>query len=198
MKGKFIVIEGIDGSGKTTVAKTIAEAVGGADLTFEPTKGVLGQALRSGSLGEIPPAAEALLFAADRAIHTEEIKKKLDEGVWVICDRYLGSTVAYQSASFGDAADWDWLLDMQKKSVITPDLTILLDLDPEAGLGRVNVRGEELSRFEKLDFLKKVREAYLRLADILNYHVVDASQSAEKVAQDVLRIMEKKGLYAPQ
>ena len=106
--------------------------------------------------------------------------------------------MAYQSASFGDAADWDWLLDMQKKSVITPDLTILLDLDPEAGLGRVNVRGEELSRFEKLDFLKKVREAYLRLADILDYHVVDASQSAEKVAQDVLRIMEKKGLYAPQ
>ena len=198
MKGKFIVIEGIDGSGKTTLAKTIADAVGGADLTFEPTKGVLGQALRSGSLGDIPPAAEALLFAADRAIHTEEIKKKLDSGTWVICDRYLGSTVAYQSASFGDAADWDWLLDMQKKSVITPDLTVLLDLDPEAGLGRVNVRGEELSRFEKLDFLKKVREAYLSLADILDYQVVDASQSAEKVSQDVLRIMEKKGLYAPQ
>ena len=88
--------------------------------------------------------------------------------------------------------------DTARPTVITPDMTILLDLDPEAGLGRVNVRGEELSRFEKLDFLKKVREAYLRLADILDYHVVDASQSAEKVAQDVLRIMEKKGLYAPQ
>ena len=198
MKGKFIVIEGIDGSGKTTLAKTIAEAVGGADLTFEPTKGAIGQALRSGSYGDIPPAAEALLFAADRAIHTEEIKKKLDSGVWVICDRYLGSTVAYQSASFGDAADWDWLLGMQKKSVITPDLTILLDIDPEAGLKRVDVRGEALSRFEKLDFLKKVREAYLRLADILDYDVVDAAQPPADVAKEVLQIMERKGLYAPQ
>lgn len=198
MKGKFIVIEGIDGSGKTTLARRIAEAVGGAELTFEPTKGPIGQALRSGAYGNIPPAAEALLFAADRAIHTEEIKKKLDSGVWVICDRYLGSTVAYQSASFGDAADWDWLLRMQSKSVITPDLTILLDLDPETGLGRVNSRGEELSRFEKLDFLRKVREAYLRLADILDYEVVDASEPPETVAGKVLKKMEWKGLYAPQ
>lgn len=198
MKGKFIVLEGVDGSGKTTLAKRIAEAVGGADLTFEPTKGVLGAALRSGSFGDIPPAAEALMFAADRAIHTEEIKKTLDSGRWVICDRYLGSTVAYQSASFGDAADWDWLLSMQSKSVIEPDMTILLDIDPEVSLKRVNSRGEEISRFEKLDFLKKVRSAYLRLADILDYQVVDATMDPEKVAETVLGIMEKKGLYAPQ
>lgn len=198
MKGRFIVIEGIDGSGKTTLANRIAEAVGGADITFEPTKSKLGSALRSGSFGEIPPAAEALLFAADRAIHTEEIKKALDSGRWVICDRYLGSTVAYQSASFGDAADWDWLLSMQSKSVITPDLTILLDIDPEKGLSRVTTRGEELSRFEKLDFLKRVRSAYLRLSEILDYQVVDASQPQEEVAEEVLSIMEKKGLYAPQ
>ncbi|MCQ2079182.1 MAG: dTMP kinase [archaeon] len=198
MKGKFIVLEGIDGSGKTTLAHAIAEAVGGADLTFEPTRGAIGSALREGSFGDIPPAAEALLFAADRAIHTEEIRKTLDTGRWVICDRYLGSTVAYQSASLGEGADWDWLLDMQSKSVIEPDLTILLDIDPEISLKRVAVRGEALSRFEKLDFLRKVREAYLRLADLLDYAVVDATMGPTMVAETVLGIMEKKGLYAPQ
>ena len=168
MRGKFIVLEGIDGSGKTTLAHTISDAVGGAELTFEPTSGPIGSALRSGAYGDIPPAAEALLFAADRAVHTRQIEEILDSGRWVICDRYLGSTVAYQSASFGESADWDWLLGMQKKSVITPDLTILLDIDPEVSMARVSRRGEELSRFEKLDFLRKVRSAYLRLADILN------------------------------
>lgn len=198
MKGKFIVLEGIDGSGKTTLAHAIADAIGGAELTFEPTKGVIGSALRSGSLGDIPPAAEALLFAADRAIHTEEIKKVLDEGRWVICDRYLGSTVAYQSASLGDGADMDWLLDMQRKSVIEPDMTILLDIDPEISLKRVSERGEELSRFEKLDFLRKVREGYLQIADKLDYSVVDANMDPSKVAETVLGLMEEKGLYAPQ
>lgn len=198
MKGKFIVLEGIDGSGKTSLAKRIAEAVGGAELTFEPTKSALGSALRSGSFGDIPPSAEALLFAADRAIHTEEIKKHLDAGRWVICDRYLGSTVAYQSASFGDSADWEWLLAMQSKSVIEPDMTILLDIDPQISMARVNTRGEELSRFEKIDFLSKVRDAYLRLADILDYTVIDATMTQEKVAETVLGIMAEKGLYAPQ
>ena len=198
MRGKFIVLEGIDGSGKTTLAHTISDAVGGAELTFEPTSGPIGSALRSGAYGDIPPAAEALLFAADRAVHTRQIEEILDSGRWVICDRYLGSTVAYQSASFGESADWDWLLGMQKKSVITPDLTILLDIDPEVSMARVSCRGEELSRFEKLDFLRKVRSAYLRLADILDYQVVDAAGDEKQVAETVLEIMRKKGLYAPQ
>ena len=87
---------------------------------------------------------------------------------------------------------------MQKKSVITPDLTILLDIDPEVSMARVSRRGEELSRFEKLDFLRKVRSAYLRLADILDYQVVDATGDEKQVAETVLEIMRKKGLYAPQ
>ncbi|KUE73465.1 hypothetical protein AUQ37_02240 [Candidatus Methanomethylophilus sp. 1R26] len=70
----------------------------------EPTDGPLGSVLRFGSLGDIPPAAEALLFAADRAVHTEQIEKVLSEGRWVICDRYLASTAAYQAAAMGEAA----------------------------------------------------------------------------------------------
>ena len=87
---------------------------------------------------------------------------------------------------------------MQKKSVITPDLTILLDIDPEVSMARVSSRGEELSRFEKLDFQRRVRSAYLRLAEQLDYQVVDASADEKQVAETVFEIMRKKGLYAPQ
>ena len=73
MRGRFIVLEGVDGTGKTTLAKRLADLVGDAVVTSEPTSGRIGSALRSGELGYIPPAAEALLFAADRAIHTAEI-----------------------------------------------------------------------------------------------------------------------------
>lgn len=196
MKGKFIVLEGIDGSGKTTLAHRLIETIGSAEFAFEPTDGPIGTVLRSGSLGDMPPVAEALLFAADRTIHTEEIKKILDSGRWVICDRYLGSTVAYQSATLGDVADTDWLLNMQCKSVIKPDATFLLDIDPDVALARVDSRGEALSRFEKSDYLKKVRSAYLDLAKILDYDVIDADQGPDKVFETVLGILKKKGLYA--
>ncbi len=196
MRGKFIVIEGIDGSGKTTLAHRLVETIGAADSTFEPTNGQIGTILRSGSLGNVSPAAEALLFAADRAIHTEEIKKILNSGRWVVCDRYLGSTVAYQSAALGEGADIEWLLNIQSKSVIEPDATFLLDLDPEVGMSRVGSRGEDLSRFEKLDYQKKVRSAYLNIAKTLNYHVINANQSPDLVYRSVMEILEKKGLYA--
>ncbi len=197
MRGTFIVIEGIDGSGKTTLAKRLA---GSRDvwLTAEPTKGKLGSMLRSGELGEIPPAAEALLFAADRAVHTAEIDSELEKGRWVICDRYAGSTVAYQSASMGDSADWDWLNSMQAHSVIRPDAVILLDMDPEASMARVGSRGEELSRFEKPEFQRRVREAYLRLADQFGYIVIDASKGPEEVYADAVKALRERGINASE
>lgn len=197
MRGTFIVIEGIDGSGKTTLARRLAA---GRDvwLTAEPTKGRLGTMLRSGELGDIPPAAEALLFAADRSIHTVEIEAELEKGRWVICDRYAGSTVAYQSASMGDAADWDWLNSMQAHSVIRPDAVILLDMDPEESMARVGTRGEELSRFEKLDFQRRVRSAYLRLAEQFGYIVIDASKGADEVFADAVEALRSRGIDASE
>jgi dTMP kinase len=197
MRGTFIVIEGIDGSGKTTLAKRLA---GSRDvwLTAEPTKGRLGSMLRSGELGDIPPAAEALLFAADRSIHTAEIESELEKGRWVICDRYAGSTVAYQSASMGDSADWDWLNSMQAHSVIRPDAVILLDMDPEESMARVGSRGEELSRFERLDFQRRVRTAYLRLAEQFGYIVIDASKGADEVFADAVNALKQRGIDASE
>ncbi|AGI47157.1 thymidylate kinase [Thermoplasmatales archaeon BRNA1] len=198
MKGRFIVLEGIDGSGKTTLAKRLAADAGDAWVTFEPTDGKIGSALRSGEYGDIPPAAEALLFAADRSIHTAEIAKALDGGRWVICDRYMGSTVAYQSASMGDSADWDWLVSMQKDAVIQPDAVILLDMDPEVSMSRVGNRGEELSRFEKLEFQRRVRDAYLRLAQMFGYIVIDASKDADSVYEEAVSALKGRGLFASE
>ena len=197
MRGTFIVIEGIDGSGKTTLAKRLA---GSRDvwLTAEPTKGRLGSMLRSGELGDIPPAAEALLFAADRSIHTAEIESELEKGRWVICDRYAGSTVAYQSASMEDSADWDWLNSMQAHSVIRPDAVILLDMDPEESMARVGSRGEELSRFERLDFQRRVRTAYLRLAEQFGYIIIDASKGADEVFADAVNALKQRGIDASE
>lgn len=198
MRGRFIVLEGVDGTGKTTLAKRLADLVGDAVVTSEPTSGRIGLALRSGELGDIPPAAEALLFAADRAIHTAEIEKVLESGRWVVCDRYMGSTVAYQSASMGEDADIEWLIGMQKNAVIEPDATFLLDMDPEESLRRVDSRGEDKSRFEKLDFLRDVRERYLRLAERFGYCVIDASKDRDAVFADVLEALREKGLYASE
>ena len=197
MRGRFIVLEGVDGTGKTTLAKRLADLVGDAVVTSEPTSGRIGSALRSGELGDIPPAAEALLFAADRAIHTAEIEKVLESGRWVVCDRYMGSTVAYQSASMGEDADIEWLIGMQKNAVIEPDATFLLDMDPEESLRRVDSRGDK-SRFEKLDFLRDVREGYLRLAERFGYCVIDASKDRDAVFADVLEALREKGLYASE
>ena len=197
MKGRFIVLEGVDGSGKTTLAKRLAEGKD-AWLTAEPTKGVLGGMLRSGELGDIPPAAEALLFAADRAVHTAEIERELENGRWVICDRYAGSTVAYQSASMGDAADWEWLNSMQRHAVIEPDAVILLDVDPEKSMSRVDSRGEDLSRFERLDFQRRVRNAYLRLAREHGYIVIDASADADTVYREAVSALKGKGIHASE
>lgn len=196
MSGKFVVFEGIDGSGKTTVAKRLALDLGGW-FTAEPTDGRLGTMLRSGELGAIPPAAEALLFAADRAIHTAQISERLGSGQNVICDRYFGSTVAYQSAA-ADRADWEWLCTMQKRAVIAPDAVVLLDIDPEISMERVGSRGEERSRFEKLDYQRRVRAAYLRLAEEYGYIVIDASGTVEDVYGKTVCELKKRGIYASE
>ena len=198
MRGRFVVLEGIDGSGKTTLARGLAGLVPDAWVTSEPTDGPLGSVLRFGSLGDIPPAAEALLFAADRAVHTEQTAKVLSEGRWVICDRYLASTAAYQAAAMGEAADREWLVSMQKHSVTEPDLTILLDMDPEESLGRAAGRGLERGRFEKLGYLRAVREEYLRLASEMGFEIIDASKGRDEVLARAVELLKQKGIYASE
>lgn len=194
--GAFIVIEGIDGSGKTTVCRTAAESLRregyDVEVTSEPTHEGIGAFIRSGSAGRISQRAESLLFIADRYEHTASITNAVSEGKIVLCDRYYVSTLAYQSAKLdGDSADMDWLRGLCEPFVGIPDRVILLDMDPKESMGRVGVRGEEESKFEKLCFQEQVRSAYLELAEEYGYEMVDASRSAEEVAEAVLKIIKE-------
>lgn len=194
--GAFIVIEGIDGTGKTTVCRS---AVGllrsegiDAEATFEPTDVGIGALIRSGAAGKVSQRAESLLFVADRIEHTDRIRARVAEGAVVICDRYYASTVAYQSASLdGDSADEGWLETLSEPFVSEPDAVILLDMDLSAAMARVGSRGEAESKFEEVRFLSQVRERYLDLADRYGFEVVDASRPAEEVLDDVMTIIRE-------
>ena len=196
MKGAFIVFEGADGAGKSSLCKRVAEWLvsKGRDvvLTAEPTHEGIGAFIRSGNAGGISQRTEALLFVADRNDHTEKIMRMVEEGKVVLSDRYFASTVAYQSARLdGDASDRDWLIDINRQFIDRPDATILLDIDPEVGLSRVGDRGEEISKFERMDFQKQVRENYLRLAKEFGFNIVDASRSRDEVYMDTIAILEE-------
>ncbi len=188
-KAVFIVLEGIDGSGKTTLAKSLKEKLEAkgykTQLTAEPTSGTIGSLLRSERIGD--PKAETLLFIADRSCHTAEISAMLDKGVSIISDRYYASTLAYQSAALeGPSFGYDLLEEMNRAVIREPDITILLDLDPEESAGRVSGRGERLSKFERLEFQRRVRDNYLRIAEKHGFVVLDASRTPEELCEKAM------------
>lgn len=194
--GAFIVLEGIDGSGKSTACARVADELRsrGLDviLTAEPTHDGIGAFIRSGNAGKVSQRAESLLFTADRYEHTSKIRRQVSEGRVVVCDRYYPSTVAYQSAKLdGDSADLGWLKGLCEPFTDEPDAVILLDMDPEESMGRVEGRGLEESKFENIAFLRQVRSAYLDLAREFGYSVVDASRSADEVFRDVMTIIQE-------
>lgn len=195
-KGLFIVLEGIDGSGKTTLARALKcelESVKGwvVRLTAEPTDGPVGSLLRGEGIDS--PKAEAMLFVADRACHTDEIRKLTEQGITVICDRYYASTLAYQSASLsGPDLDYDLLVRMNESVTDEPDITILLDLDPETCGDRIDRRGEQKSKFERLEYQKRVRANYLRIAEERGFSVLDASKSPEMLCSEAMKLVKEK------
>ena len=185
-RGLFIVIEGVDGTGKTTLAEGIksrlSEIGRSAITTAEPTDGPVGRLLRQGVTDD--PRAEALLFVSDRSMHTGDIREHLAAGETVICDRYYASTLAYQAAS-GTGVSETWLRAMNDEVIERPDFVFLLDADPELCSARIDSRGGERSRFEHLEFQKLVRENYLRIAEEDEFTIIDASQAPEKVLDEV-------------
>ena len=196
MSGAFIVFEGADGAGKSSLCRRIAEELTAKGievvLTAEPTHEGIGAFIRSGGAGDISQRTEALLFVADRNDHTEKIKEMVSEGKVVLCDRYFASTVAYQSAKLdGDASDREWLIGINREFIDIPEAIILLDIDPKVGMDRVGVRGEEISKFERLDFQNQVRENYLLLAKEFGFDVIDASQTQDQVFAEAMEIVDK-------
>jgi dTMP kinase len=188
--GRFITLEGPEGSGKTTAARHLADwlRAQGVDvrLTQEPGGTPLGDEIRRlvlhmrGMSDDLDPRADALLYAAGRAQHVARvIRPALIAGEWVVCARYIDSSLAYQGAGYGnDMAELRRLQDFATGGLL-PDLTILLDVPVEVGLERTR-RRSEWNRFEDTEagsFFERVREAYRRLAieEPERYRTVDGS-----------------------
>ena len=203
--GRFITFEGVEGSGKSTQIRRLAERLDTAGvvtrITKEPGGTDLGQQLRSllldASGGPITPTAELLLYAADRAQHLEQvIEPALLRGEVVLCDRFVDATLAYQGHARGLGADVVLELHRHPPLDRRPDRTLVLDVDPQRALGRARRRnrrqrlGEAEGRFEdeSLEFHRRVREGYLQLAEAHSdrIRVVPANGDLEQVHALVL------------
>ncbi len=194
----LVVLEGIDGCGKSSIAKLLADAMGKrAILTREPTDSWIGKAVKRVDRGKTSPYTDALLFMADRAKHTEQMREWIAKGKLVISDRYYHSTVAYQAAYLKGTFDGDafeWLLESNLRISIRPDLTVFLDIPPEVGMERIKGR-KKFSRFEKLEFLRDVRKNYLRLARVDRSMVkVDGDRPLDTVAAEVIGLIGRRKL----
>ena len=186
----FIVFEGGDGAGKTTQIEALREwlssGVQEVIVTREPGGTPLGVALRELLLhGEyVSPRAEALIFAADRAQHVATlVRPALERGAVVLCDRYQDSSIAYQGA--GRTLDAGQIAGLSQWAThdLLPDLTVLLDVDPEIGRARRGADGDRMER-ERVDFHERVRAGFLALAaaDPPRYLVVDAALPAAQIS----------------
>jgi dTMP kinase len=197
-RGRLIALEGVDGCGKSTQAVLLASATG-ALLTAEPGATQLGATLRTLLLDPALPAvserAEALLMAADRAQHVAEVvRPALDEGWWVVSERFSGSTLAYQG--YGRGLDLEELrrLVLWAAQGIVPDLTVLLDVPSATARRRLDVgRADRLERLDA-DFHERVHAGYRALAaqDPDAWVVVDGSGPVEKVAEQVLAVVVER------
>lgn len=200
-KGAFIAFEGVEGSGKGTQVRLAQEYLESKGLevlvTREPGGTSIGERLRNVLLdpktGRLEPRTEALLFAASRAqLVTTVIRPALAEGKIVVCDRYVDSSVAYQGLGRGLGEQDVLTLSVWATQGLFPDLTVLLHVEPEVGLGRV---GEETDRIESegVEFLAKVSDAYLRIAEDHpeRFVVVDASRAPEQVHADVVAALDR-------
>lgn len=203
----FISFEGIEGCGKTTQVHSLVKYLESENIhcvkTLEPGGTEIGQGIRKILLDSknthLSPLAELILYAADRAQHVSEvIKPGLDQGKWVICDRFFDATVAYQGFGRGMDMELIEMLNNQATLGICPDLTILMDCPEDIGLRRALERNknenlEDQGRFEKekMEFHHKVRNGYLLLADKYKdrFRIVDASGTVDEVKKDICNLL---------
>ncbi|MEO1244083.1 MAG: dTMP kinase [Pseudomonadota bacterium] len=202
-RGRFITVEGIEGVGKSTHIRRLkshVEAAGySVDVTREPGGTPTAEAIRALLISHgdepMPEAAELLLMFAARALHVaNRIRPALNDGVWVISDRFVDASRAYQGGGRGlSSARIEQLAELALDG-LEPDVTLLLDAPPAVGLGRAERRGSK-DRFETetLDFFERVRQSYLDLAkaEPSRFVVLDASGTIEGVAELVDEAAQK-------
>ncbi|KON85895.1 thymidylate kinase [Sporosarcina globispora] len=196
-KGMFITVEGPEGAGKTTIidmlASNLAEEGYQVLQTREPGGIEIAEQIRSVILDKnntkMDPRTEALLYAAARRQHlVEKVKPAIDKGSIVLCDRFIDSSLAYQGYARGLGIDEVYSINSFAIEGMMPELTLYFDIQPEAGLERINQhKGREVNRLdlEKLDFHLKVREGYMKLMELYPERIykVDASKPLEEVYQ---------------
>ena len=204
MRGKFITLEGGEGTGKSTQAAMLAlrlEALGHrVQLTREPGGSpgaeIIRHVLLSGAAKPLGPDVEAMLFAAARDDHVQcTILPALKSGKWVICDRFVDSTRVYQGIL--GQVDHRLIRSLERVAVgdLMPDLTIMLDIPVEVGMARARKRRGKAAadrfEFENVEFHKKLREAYLAIAaeEPQRCVVVDANSGRETVARQIWNIV---------
>ena len=203
MTGRFITIEGGEGAGKSTAQTYLAERLTAQGIsvlqTREPGGTPLAEAIRRNllSLDEEAPVemAELLLVFAARAQHLSKvIEPALNQGQWVLCDRFTDATYAYQGAGRGLSPKHIGRLETLVQGDRRPDTVILLDMPPEIGLARARARGT-LDRFEQEEqaFFERVRQGYLERAEAFpdRYVVVDAVQDLSDVQQSLETVMTR-------
>ena len=200
-KGRFITIEGVEGVGKSTniaLIESLLDTQGIRHITTrEPGGTHLSEKIRTLLLDKndsnMCDMTELLLMFAARSQHVQElIKPALENGIWVICDRFTDSSYAYQGAGRGLGEDLVAGLEKIALADFRPDLTLLLDLPVEVGLERAKTRGE-FDRIESagIEFFTRVRECFLdRAAQSDRFRVVDANQSLTRVQAQISKIIQ--------
>lgn len=209
MNGRFITLEGIEGAGKSTVAKFVLAYLGrrqiAGRLTREPGGTPLAERIRelvlSRGAESLPDAAELLLMFAARSVHLQNlIEPELAAGRWVICDRFTDATYAYQGA--GRRVDPDRIRRLEEwvQGARRPDLTLLIDVPVEMGLARARSRATGTAnvrdRFEteQVAFFERVRRVYLEraAAEPERIVVIDGAPSVEAVAAQIARALQSR------
>ena len=199
MKGKLIVIEGIDGSGKSTCAKNLAEKLNSINIktiyTFEPTHSHYGAKLREGMLSEdLDTEEELLLFVKDRKEHIEYmIKPALEEGYFIILDRYFYSSIAYQGAK---GIDINRIINMHKDFIIKPDIVFIFHLPIDIALNRIISKRGIADRFENETYLKKVDKIFHSFNEPFIYHI-DTDKDIKIINDELFNILEKSKMFVP-
>lgn len=202
-KGKFITIEGSEGTGKSTNIRYIQDYLREKKIDFistrEPGGTPIAEKIRALLLDKNNSSlchdAELLLMFAARAQHLNElIIPALEAGQWVLSDRFTDATYAYQGGGRGLSRDKIAQLEQFVQGELRPDATILLDIPVELGMQRVRNRGE-VDRFEQeqMSFFNRIRETYLQLAgdNPQRFHIVDTQPQIEEVRQQIIVIMDQ-------
>jgi dTMP kinase len=193
----FIALEGIDGSGKSTQVKRLAEKLERAGhkvyATFEPTDGTIGTMVRSILKGDVKADNRtiAALFLADRLDHllneTNGLVKKLADGYTVITDRYYFSSYAYH----GTHMDIDWVIETNKMcaQILRPDINIFIDVPPEVSMERINANRGTTELYETLDNLRNVQAKYMEAFEKLKNEetivTINGNRSFDAIADDI-------------